>query len=115
MERFFRATIERDIKKMKEIYEELKPELEKGYAKALNGFISVIENNDSRAVLYSLLNDKLNKKEVKDLYMRSKKIYNDEFRKNEERDYEKAWMEFLMFYMKNTEEKKGLDMYMEDG
>ena len=115
MDRFFRALMNKDIKKMREIYEEIKTQCEKGYTKALDGFVSVLENNDSRALLYLILNEELKKKEVKDLYMRSKRIYNDEFRKDEERYYEKAWMEFLGYYMSNEKVEGGLDRYMEEG
>jgi len=114
MDRFFRALMNKDIKKMKDIYEETKPQIERGYGKALNGFISVSENNDSRALLYLLLNGELKKKEVKDLYMRSKRIYNDKFRKDEEKYYEKAWMEFLRYYMSNEKIEGELDKYMEE-
>ncbi|MCK4247075.1 MAG: hypothetical protein KAV48_00820 [Methanomicrobia archaeon] len=115
MDRFFRALMDKDVKKMKEIYEEIKPQIEKGYIKALNGFISVLENNDPRALLYLILDEELKKKEVKDLYRRSEKIYTDEFRKDEERYYEKAWMEFLRYYMNNEKIEGGLDKYMEEG
>jgi hypothetical protein len=107
--------MKKDTKKMREIYDEIEKDLDGGYRKALNGLIAVLENNDSRALLYLILNDELTKKEVKDLYRRSKKIYSEEFRNDEERSYEKAWMEFLKYYMSYEKGEGGLDRYMEDG
>ena len=115
MKRFFRAIIEGDVKKAREIYEEIEPDLERGYLRALGGFIAVLENGDARALLYLLTNDELKKKEVKDLYRRSKKMYSEEFRNNEERQYEETWMEFLKYYMNYRTPEGGLDRYMEDG
>ncbi len=99
---------------MREICEEKEPELTRGYIKALMGFITALEENDHRTAVYRILNGKLTKKEVKDLYRRSKKIYTDEFRRDEERDYEKAWVDLLEYYMKNEKIEEGLDKFMEE-
>ncbi|MEA1992904.1 MAG: hypothetical protein U9N35_00695 [Euryarchaeota archaeon] len=115
MRKFFKAMVDKDTKKMVEIHEKMEPELEKGYSKALEGFISALENEDDRTVLYQLLNDEFTEEEVKDLYMGSKRVYTEQFRRDEERFYEKAWMEFLRYYMSNGEIKGGLDRYMEEG
>lgn len=115
MKRFFKVVMEKDIKKMIELYETIEPELEKGYRKALEGFISALENEDDRTVLYQLLHDGMTEEEIKDLYTGSKRVYSERFRRDEERYYEKAWMEFLRYYMKNREITGGLDRYMEEG
>ena len=104
MEMFLRALLKRDFSRAKTHAENLqkmagKDGWGKGYAKAVNGFISAIKDNDPDSLIFQLISEQNREKAQELLEHFRKTILEHEFRDDYENGYYTAWVEFLKAYL----------------
>ncbi|ASJ02404.1 hypothetical protein A3L09_03625 [Thermococcus profundus] len=103
VEMFLRALLRRDFSKAKVHLEKLQKmagndEWGRGYARAVNGFLSAIQDNDPDSLIVQLINEHDREKAEK-LMEHFESILKHEFRDDYEKGYYTAWVEFLKAYL----------------
>jgi len=103
MEMFVRALLRRDFSRAKGHLEKLmkiagNDEWGRGYAKAVEGIMNALRDNDPDSLIVQLIssNDRERAEELLETYS---KLATQEFRDDYERGYYTAWREFLKAYL----------------
>jgi len=101
MEMFVRALLRRDLNRAKGHMEKLtkmagSDEWGKGYAKAVEGIMNAVKDNDVDSLAVQLLSRKVPGKEYLERYS---KLANQGFRDDYERGFYTAWTEFLRAFL----------------
>jgi hypothetical protein len=103
MEMFLRALLRRDFSKAKGHLEKLQKmagsdEWGRGYARAINGFLSALQDNDSDAFLLQVVS-KNDRERAEEFLKRFEEIISQEFLDEYEKGYYTAWVELLRAYL----------------
>jgi len=104
MEMFLRALLKRDFSRAKAHAEKLQKmagtdEWGRGYAKAVNGFISAMKDNDPDALIVRLISEQDRERAEELLRHFQETILEHEFRDDYEKGYYTAWVELLKAYL----------------
>jgi hypothetical protein len=103
MEMFVRAIMRRDLTRAKGHMEKLikiagRDEWGRGYARAVEGIMNAIKDNDTDSLIVQLLTVK-DRKRAKELLGLYSEMAAQEFRDEYEKGYYTAWAEFLKAYL----------------
>ena len=103
MEMFLRALLRRDFSRAKGHLEKLQKmagnnEWGRGYSKAVNGFLSAIQDNDTDSLIVQLIKGH-NQEKIETLLHHFESILRHEFRDEYEKGYYTAWVELLKAYL----------------
>jgi hypothetical protein len=103
MEMFVRAVMRRDLNKAKSHMEKLikiagRDEWGRGYARAVEGIMNAIKDNDPDSLIVQLLTAN-NRERAKELLRLYSEMAAQEFRDEYEKGYYTAWVELLRAYL----------------
>jgi len=103
MEMFLRALMRRDFDKARVHLEKLnkivgKDEWGRGYSKAIAGFISALNDNETDSLIVKLITE-FNREKAKELLEHFENVLAHEFRDEYEKGYYTAWKELLTAYL----------------
>ncbi|NJF24931.1 hypothetical protein [Thermococcus sp. Bubb.Bath] len=103
MEMFLRALLRRDFSKAKGHLEKLQKmagsdEWGRGYTRAINGFLSTLQDNDPDSFLFQVVSNN-DRERAEEFLKRFEEIISQEFRDEYEKGYYTAWVELLRAYL----------------
>ncbi|WP_297065764.1 hypothetical protein [Thermococcus sp.] len=103
MEMLVRALLRRDFSRAKGHLEKLikiagNNEWGRGYAKAVEGIMNALKDNDTDSLIVQLVSSN-NREKAKELLETYSKLAAQDFRDDYERGYYTAWSEFLKAYL----------------